>query len=437
MKIFNNKVYITCFIIVFIIILVQLCVTYLFTNTKKFSVRALIRNVSIGLCIYFYTVYKKLYVLLIPILLEIILEVAKWNGFHIEKYIATEYLYSDLLHELSIDNDSIFTGYSEGNCDSIFGFNTKDHSSENIKNISDWCEQVYKDAYDKKLAYLVDANGKKHTENIKETIDNAKFKLICDICKIKPGMKILEIGFGDGDFMRYIKKQYNINVVGVSISEKQVELVKSQGFNAYHIDFWNITPEVIGTYDLVLQCGNNEYVLCSGENPNKYTDFFKIVSSVTNENGKYFVTFIHTNSEFGKVSLYDYLRLYFLWSGNDGYYPDGKNGFTKYAKNTGLVPIHQEERTNDYYITSTLFMSYYHCRKDNKCENTISIPGLMKAIFKTIAAPYYLHSYLCYIPFSEYTWNPWLYQFIPQYKNGKWVSPETLEYILFKKQQIV
>jgi hypothetical protein len=94
--------------------------------------------------------FKEIYILLIPLLLEIIIEIAKWNGFHIEKYIATEYLYSDYFHDLSIETDTIYTNYSEGNCDKLFGFDTKDHSSDNVKKILDWSEQVYNDAYDKK-----------------------------------------------------------------------------------------------------------------------------------------------------------------------------------------------------------------------------------------------------------------------------------------------
>jgi ubiquinone/menaquinone biosynthesis C-methylase UbiE len=50
--------------------------------------------------------------------------------------------------------------------------------------------------------------------------------IISGICKIKKGMKILEIGFGEGDFMNYIRKEYNIDIVGVSIAEEQVKLVK-------------------------------------------------------------------------------------------------------------------------------------------------------------------------------------------------------------------
>jgi cyclopropane fatty-acyl-phospholipid synthase-like methyltransferase len=429
MKSINN-----IFILVIIsVIIIQVAVTYLYTNTKKFSIRALIRNLSIGICIYFYTLTKNVYLLFIPLLLEIAIEVAKWNGFHIEKYIATEYSYSDYFHALSIETDNIYTNFTEGNCDKIFGFDTEDYSSDNVKKILDWSEKVYNDAYDKKHEYFVDINGNKHYEDIKIKTDDAKFKLICDICKVKPGMKVLEIGFGDGDFMNYLKKHYNIDTVGVSISEKQVELVKSKGFNAYHMDYWNITSDVIGKYDLVLQCGNIEYAICSGENENRYTELCKIVNSLLNEKGNYFITYIHHNENFGELSLYDRILLYFLWSGNDGYYSDGKDGFSKYAEKAGLFPIHQEDRTNDYFITSMLFMSYYRCRK-GLCENIISLPGILHALFKTIAGPYYIHTYLCYQPSKYYDLVPWVYQFMPQYKNGKWVSPETLQYILFEKR---
>jgi len=420
-------------IVIISVIIIQVCVTYLFTNTKKFSVRALIRNLSIGICIYVYRLTKKLYILSIPLLLEIVIEVAKWNGFHIEKYIATEYLYSDYFHDLSIETDKIYTNFTEGNCYKIFGLDTKDHSSENLKKVLDWSKQVYNDAFEKKQEYFVDANGTKHYEDIKNKTDDAKFKLICDICKVKPGMKILEIGFGDGDFMIYLKKHYNIDAVGVSISEKQVELVKSKGFNAYHMDYWNMTSDVIGKYDLVLQCGNIEYAICSGENENRYTELCKIINSLLNENGNYFITCIHSNDEYGELSFYDRIRLYFLWSGNDGYYPSGKDGFSKYAEKAGLFPIYQENRTNDYFITSMLFMSYFRCRK-GLCENIMSLPGILNALFKTIAGPYYIHSYLCYQPSKYYDLVPWNVQFTPQYKNGKWVSPETLQYILFEKR---
>jgi hypothetical protein len=98
-------------IIIILIILIQLFVTYLITNTKEFSYRALIRNLSIGISIYLTIIYKNLLFLLIPFILEILLEYMKYKGYYIEKYIATKYQYSDYWREIN-KNDSLFSNFS-------------------------------------------------------------------------------------------------------------------------------------------------------------------------------------------------------------------------------------------------------------------------------------------------------------------------------------
>ena len=149
--------------------------------------------------------------------------------------------------------------------------------------------------------------------------------------------------------------------------------------------------------------------------------------------GEYVITCIHLNNEnFGEYSLYDCIRAYFLWSGNDGYYPLNYDGFSKYANKSGLKTIHREERTNDYYIATALFMSAFQC-SSGECVTSFSTPGVLDALVKTIAGPYYVHTYICYSPTSSYDWVPWMWEFIPQKKGDKWVTPATLEYIWFKK----
>jgi hypothetical protein len=79
-------------------------------------------------------------------------------------------------------------------------------------------------------------------------------------------------------------------------------------------------------------------------------------------------------------------------------------------------------------------MSHFNCL-DKKEENSISLTGFIDALIKTIAGPYYLHTYLCYSP-HKYNFNylPWFWQFNPQYINNEWITPTTTEYILFEKQ---
>ena len=77
-------------------------------------------------------------------------------------------------------------------------------------------------------------------------------------------------------------------------------------------------------------------------------------------------------------------------------------------------------------------MSYLQCMKNN-CVNSISNYGLLDALLKTIAGPYYLHTYLCYSPTKNFDMLPLQWEFIPKKINNKLVAPVTLQYILFQK----
>ena len=413
--------------IILLTILVQIVITLFYTNTKHFSIRALIRNLSIVLAVYYGVKTGNYLLFLLPVILELGIELLKYNGFYIEKYIATEYQYNDYWREI-VKKNPLLSNFSEANYDSILGFNTRDHSSENIKKIDDWSREIYKNS-------LINKDDKIARTNIKKISDDAKFKLLLSKCTIKPEMRILEIGFGEGDFLNYIYENYGIRPIGVSISTEQVELVKSRGFEAYALDSWKMTPELIGTYDLIIQCGNLEYIRCSGDDPDKtYTKYCSIINKLLRPDGEYVITCVHSNNEnFGNYSMYDNIRGYFLWSGNDGYYPTNYDGFSKYANTSGFRTIHREERTNDYLIASALFMSALQCSSGD-CVTSFTIPGFLNALVKTIAGPYYVHTYICYSPTSSYDWLPWMWEFVPQKKNDKWVSPVTLQYIWFKKE---
>ena len=419
------------FYIILLIVIIQIMITYFYTNGKEFSSRAFIRNLVIGLTIYFYIIHKNLLYFFIPVLFEIVLELLKLKGLHFDKYIATKYQYNDYWRNINKKN-KIFSNFSEGNYNNILGFDTTDHSQKNLYSILKWSKKIYDKSLKNKSHYIEDITGKKHYgKQLKNITDKNKFKLISNICGIKRNMRILEIGFGEGDFLCYIRDNFNINPVGVSIAQEQVDLIKSKGIEGYCYNSWDMTKEKLGTFDLIIQCGNFEYIKCSGEGEKKNKEFCKIIYSLLNPNGKYFITCIHFNTKF-TYTLYDYINAYFLWSGNDGAYPDDEDGITKYAEKVGFKTIYQQERTNDYFITSAIFMSYLQCMS-GKCETSISLKGICDALIKTIAAPYYIHTYLCYSPQKNFYWLPWLWEFIPQKKNGKWISPVTLQYILMQK----
>ena len=63
-----------------------------------------------------------------------------------------------------------------------------------------------------------------------------KLELVCRKLKLQPGMRVLDIGCGWGGAARYMAKHYDVEVVGVSVSQEQVNLAnakaKEEGSNA-------------------------------------------------------------------------------------------------------------------------------------------------------------------------------------------------------------
>lgn len=429
------------FIVFLLTVLLQVCVTYIFTKTKRFSIRALVRNLSIAFALYFAVITKNYLLLLIPVGLEIIIELLNLNGYNMEPYIATEYQYSDFWMDRATKNPGI-SNFSEANFDGILGFNTTDNSSENNKKMHDWAKYAYLTSVNSPHERLKDMNGDllPEPEALKKLIDGRKFELISSLCKIQPGMRVLEIGFGQGDFMDYIYKHFGIRTVGVSIANEQVKAVQARGFEAHHMNSWDMTPEVLGTFDVVLHLGNLEYNMRAGQDPDAvYTKFAGIINNILRPNGKYFVTCCHVNDRYSKgsrkwldFSLDYYLHAYFLWSGNDGGYPYGKDGFAKYANKVGLKTIYQEERTHDYLLAMNLLFSYFQTYTDNRVT-FFSIPSVLEALFKTIAGPYYIHTYMAYLSTYNFVWVPFLWEFVPEETHGSWEPPMTLQYIMLQK----
>lgn len=408
-------------IAIVIVLILQIVITYGFTYTRIFSFRALIRNVSILIPI----VYGIKYIW-VPLVLEFIIELLRFKGYYFEKYIATTYLYNDFFSYVA--KYPLLTNYSEANYDGLIGIDMTDYSQENLKRVRDWGQNVYYESLKNPSPYFTDVKGEKHDSTIKYKSDNQKFDYICKKCNIKPGMKILEIGFGQCDFLMYIRDHYGISPVGVSIANEQVKKAKELGFEAHCLASWNITEE-IGKFDLVLQCGNVEYILLLGDSKEKYKDYCENIKRILNPEGKYFITCCHMNKSYVR-SFSDLAKTYILCSGNDGCYPNGTDGFTKYAQKAGLKVLYREERTFDYYVACILYFSFLRCM--NKKETVMDALDLSRALLLTIAAPYYIHSYLCYQPSEYLPVTPFTWEFEPQPQKDKLDFPCTLQYILFQ-----
>lgn len=81
---------------------------------------------------------------------------------------------------------------------------------------------VYKAMLDKRMVYS--CGYWKDSKFDLNKAQESKLELTCQKERLKPGMKVLDIGCGCGSFLKYAAEKHDVEGVGVTISEKQTEL---------------------------------------------------------------------------------------------------------------------------------------------------------------------------------------------------------------------
>jgi len=100
---------------------------------------------------------------------------------------------------------------------------TREKATEVIDQHYDLGNELYINMLDKSMnytcAYWKDV---KDEDNLEQTQIN-KMDLIARKLKLKPGMKVLDIGCGFGSMAKYLAENYQVSVVGYTLSKQQME----------------------------------------------------------------------------------------------------------------------------------------------------------------------------------------------------------------------
>ncbi len=122
------------------------------------------------------------------------------------------------------------------------------------------------------------------TKNLQESILNTN-QLICDLAEFKDGQKVLDAGCGVGGSIFYIKKKFNVDIEGITISKKQIEkaneLKHRYGIKdvTFSLQSFTNTNFEDNTFDVVYSIES----VCHAENKN---DFFKEAHRILKPTGK-------------------------------------------------------------------------------------------------------------------------------------------------------
>ena len=423
----------------FILLVIQMILTYFFTNTKRFSIQAYIMNVLWTYGIYFTFKTKKFKFLLIPIISRVFFFVVNILHGNIPNYITTDYLYGDFFEIINNKNKCV-EYYTEGNYNGILPFDTLEQNKEVEMKIQDWGLEMYNNAYNDPKKNIF--NG----ELMKKAQIN-KCKWIVDNLGITSSSKVLELGFGKMDLMKYIRNETGATVEGTNLCLEQIHQARKEGFKCYHINNEELGNHIdeLDKYDAIITDGSMEYLVNTSDSTIKYKIFSDNVHKLLRPGGKWCTTTLHLSEDFGKGRLlYNLLKyysthdntfmnlynLYYLGVGNEGSYPVGKDGMTKFTENKFDVVV-QENRTIDYLIYSYnwLICQINKNRRDSLFEK---IKSTTKHLICFFVAPLYDASYMCLTPSRNWRYQPWLWQFLRQ-KNGH--RPVDHYWIIFQKKQ--
>lgn len=114
----------------------------------------------------------------------------------------------------------------------------------------------------------------------------AKLKLVCQKIGLEPGMTVLELGCGWGSFAKYAAENYDVKVLGVTVSKEQVEL-GNQLCRGLPVELrLQDYREVSGQYDRVISIGVLEHV-----GYKNYRTYMEVVDRTLKPGG---VGFFHT-----------------------------------------------------------------------------------------------------------------------------------------------
>ena len=227
------NIYILCLCIVLLIIFMNICQKSL-DSSRPISKHCLMRNILIVIGIYLASnkKVKTRNVVIFIILLELFLELLNHYGISLDPYenkVINFYRWADTLW--SSDHMKKINTYTEGK------YNCNPHESLENGNIE-------------------------------------KFKWMAEQSKIKNGTRVLELGSGNGSFLRFIKETYEAEPVGLCNSEPQVKLNAENGIKVILADIWEIPESLHGKFDCVVLNGSTEH-FCTWKNHHEMDDKLK------------------------------------------------------------------------------------------------------------------------------------------------------------------
>lgn len=357
-------------------------------STLMYAGDAIIKNYNtkisiIGwiISIYLYYLLNNVFFLLLPILL----------------FILNEILYINF-------NLDIFNGESRTSlwydCLTIYMIKKGNYNTN-------FTEGVYlKNLHDDNSLLTVDESSKIS----KIQANNNKFKkFFIDLnipTKDYSKIKLLDIGCGNGDFIKYCKS-LGIEASGLSISEEQIKELKKQGLDVYLGSYRELQPQFINKYDIITCWGSLEHITnsypCSKSGEKKAKNIlkkmmghFKQYYKKDSEYKYLFNTTLHMNKKYcNDPIIYMNERCGGVWY----FYDEPNSTIGDLIEKDGFKQIYTKDYTYHYYMATKIDKSHFGD------PGKMNVIYLLIMLFGVFVNPFLIICVLCVIN------GTWMWQF--------------------------
>jgi cyclopropane fatty-acyl-phospholipid synthase-like methyltransferase len=261
-------------------------------------------------------------------------------------------------------------------------------SSEEVKKINTYTEGKY------------DCNPHASLENG----NVEKFKWMAEQAQVTKGTRLLELGSGNGEFLKFVKENYEAEPIGLCNSKPQVELNAANGIEVVLADIWDIPESLHGKFDCVVLNGSTEH-FCSWKDRHdidkKLEQLFIEINKCldpASTNNRIVITAITQHRDF---SIYEKMQIYLLERSYGGYYATTPDSYEKNAEKQNFRLVLRENHTDDYYIWARRI--WWHVfsglsEPETLIRTLIDIPVFL------LNDPYYIHKIL-HLIFGSWPWQ--------------------------------